>query len=90
MKQDNKAMAKSFVGEKRFFYSKAVSRNIITDWIQGIRNTLGSELIAYTNVIDEATRELLAKVDRETAWFRIDTEQIGKGAFLIRIYGEYK
>jgi len=71
-----------------YFDSKVVSRNIITDWVQGIRNFLGLELIAYTNTINETVKELVAKVDGKLKWYRIDIEEFGRGGFLIAVYGE--
>lgn len=73
-----------------YFDCKVVSRNVITDWVQGIRNLLGLELKAYTNIIDTTVRELQSKINVPLKWFRIDIEQMTKGSFLISIYGEKK
>ena len=74
-----------------FMEVKVVSRNIITDWVQGIRNALGMELKSYTNIIKETSEELLDKVRiREIAWFKIDIEEFGKGGFMVSVYGAYK
>lgn len=78
-------------GGNSFFENKVVSRNIITDFIQGIRNTFGLELKAYTNVIKTTTDELMKKcLIKETEWYKIDIEEIGHGGFMIAIYGVYK
>lgn len=71
-----------------YFDSKVVSRNVITDWIQGIRNLLGLELKSYTNIVNETVKELLSKVNVKLKWYRIDIEEFGRGGFLISIYGE--
>ncbi len=71
-----------------YFDSKVVSRNIITDWIQGIRNLFGLELKAYTNTVNQTVKELLNKVDTKLKWYRIDIEEFGHGGFLIAVYGE--
>ena len=74
-----------------FMEVKVVSRNIITDWIQGIRNLLGLELKSYTNIIKETSEELLNKVKtREIDWFKIDIEEFGRGGFMVSVYGAYK
>ncbi len=74
-----------------FMEVKVVSRNIITDWVQRIRNLLGLELISYTNIIKETSEELLNKVKtREIDWFKIDIEEFGKGGFMVSVYGAYK
>ena len=74
-----------------FMEVKVVSRNIITDWVQGIRNLLGLELKSYTNIIKETSEELLNKVKtREIDWFKIDIEEFGRGGFMVSVYGAYK
>lgn len=80
----------SSMGDKMYFKSKVVSRNIISDWIQGIRNFLGLELKGYTNVINETVKEMKNSITEDLAWFRIDIEQVSHNAFLISIYGELK
>ena len=52
---------KLFKGDNTFFEAKVVSRNMITDFVQGIRNMLGLELKAYTNTINEVANELINK-----------------------------
>ena len=76
------------MGNLIYFDSKVVSRNIITDWVQGIRNLFGLELKAYTNIVNETVKELLNKVDTKLKWYRIDIEEFGRGGFLVSIYGE--
>ena len=76
------------MGNLVYFDSKVVSRNIITDWVQGIRNLFGLELKAYTNIVNETVKELLNKVDTKLKWYRIDIEEFGRGGFLVSIYGE--
>jgi len=76
--------------DKTFHVTKVYSRNIITDWVQKIRNIFGLELTAYTNVIDQGVTELLRETPSQKKWFKIDVEQISTGGFLIMIYGEKK
>lgn len=84
---------KDYYGSNKdtFIEVKVVSRNIITDWVQKIRNMLGLELKAYTNAIKETTEELLNKAKtREIDWFKIDVEEFGRGGFMVSVYGGYK
>jgi len=85
MKSKHKELNKS---DLFYFDCKVISRNVITDFIQGIRNFLGLELKAYTNIIDTTVKELQSKIDTPLKWFRIDIEQMTRGSFLISIYGE--
>ncbi len=71
-----------------YFDSKVVSRNIITDWVQHIRNVFGLELKAYTNTINDTVKELQNRIKVKLKWYRIDIEEFGHGGFLISIYGE--
>lgn len=73
----------------KFHKVKVISRNIITDWIQTIRNMLGFDLKAYTNAIDKGITEIQEQIPEKTKWYKIDIEQID-GAFIIVIYGESK
>lgn len=74
-----------------FLEVKVVSRNIITDWVQSIRNLLGLELKSYTNTIKETSEELLNKVKKKPIdWFKVDIEEVARGGFLITVYGVYK
>ncbi len=91
MKKQNEK--KDYFGSNKdiFMEIKVVSRNIITDWVQKIRNMLGLELKSYTNIIKETSEELLNKVKtREIDWFKIDIEEFGRGGFMISVYGAYK
>ncbi len=76
--------------DKNFHFVKVVSRNIITDFVQGIRNFLGLELKSYTEKIDITIKELLAKADKPKEWYRIDIDEIGSGGIMIIVYGVYK
>lgn len=73
----------------RFFYTKVVSRNIISDWIQSIRNMLGLELKGYSNMIKAGADEILLNIkDKKTKWYRLDIEQLGNNGVMINLYGE--
>lgn len=75
---------------KFFSYTTVLSRNIITDWVQGIRNTLGVRLHSYEEIINEGTNECFEKMQGlKVKWYRLDTE-FSEGMFLIKVYGELK
>lgn len=74
---------------KRFFYNRVISRNIITDWVQSIRNILGLELIAYTKAIKDNTEEMMRSIEgMKVKWYRIDIEQFTNASIMINLYGE--
>lgn len=74
---------------KKFHKAKVISRNFITDWIQGIRNMFGLELKGYTNVINKGINEMMEEIPKNTKWYKIDVEEL-QGAFMILVYGETK
>ena len=76
--------------EKNFHFVKVVSRNVITDFVQGIRNFLGLELKSYTEKIDITIKELLAKANKPKKWYKIDVEEMGRGGIIVIVYGVYK
>jgi len=79
------------MSDKTFFKIRVISRNIITDWVQGVRNVLGLRLKSYENAIETTVNELKKEcLSKPVAWFRVDIEQATKGSFIISIYGEYK
>ena len=76
--------------DKNFHFVKVVSRNVITDYVQKIRNFLGLELKSYTEKIDVTIKELLAKAVEEIKWYKIDVEEIGGKGIIVIVYGVYK
>ena len=75
---------------KEFHIVKVYSRNVISDWIQGIRNILGMELIAYANTIDKGIKECMSSTPQNKKWFKIDVEMTSNNGFIILVYGEMK
>ncbi len=83
---------RSITKDKTFFEVKVVSRNIISDFVQSIRNFLGMEMTGYSNIIEITVKELLNKIKKKgkANWFKIDIEQIANSGIIISVYGEYK
>ena len=74
---------------KYFSETRVISKNVITDFVQGIRNMLGLRLVSYEVAINNTQKELLDKYSvQDIKWFRLDIVQITNGAFSITIYGE--
>lgn len=91
MKKSTYKRTPQSIGDKNFFVTKVISRNIITDWVQGIRNLLGLELKSYTLTIETTVQELMNKVSKKPMeWYKIDIEEFGGGGFMVCVYGVYK
>lgn len=79
--------------DNRYFNeTRVTSRNIITDWVQSIRNMLGLDLKSYQEAINTTTEELKVKYleGKNVKWYRLDIEISRTDAFIVTIYGEYE
>lgn len=74
---------------KYYHNTRVFSRNIITDFVQGIRNFLGLELKGYSNLINRRSKEMLKEMPKGMKWYRIDIENLS-GGISITVYGERK
>jgi uncharacterized protein YbjQ (UPF0145 family) len=78
---------------KPFQITRVVTRNIITDSFQSIRNLFGLRLRGYELMISQAIEEVtqLAKeLYPEQIWYRIIVNPLGNKSCMIIVYGEYK
>ena len=73
-----------------FAITRVVTRDIITDAFQGIRNFFGLRLRGYESVITKHTNELLveANLKYHVKWFRLSINPLTNGSCMITIYGE--
>jgi len=77
---------------KHFSFSRVVTRNIVTDMFQSIRNTFGLRLRGYETIINRTTEEMLGEMNSKynnIKWFRLLTNPFDKDACLITVYGVY-
>ena len=76
---------------KSFRLVRVVTKDIVTDSFQGIRNLFGLRLRGYERVLDKHTKEML-NIMEETynpTWFRMIINPLTNGSAMIIIYGEY-
>uniref|UniRef100_A0A6M3JFD0 Uncharacterized protein n=1 Tax=viral metagenome TaxID=1070528 RepID=A0A6M3JFD0_9ZZZZ len=75
---------------KKFNIVRVVTRDIITDAFQGLRNFFGLRLRGYESVLDKhiklMTREMELKYD--VKWFRLIVNPLTNGSAMIILYGE--
>lgn len=76
----------------RFNLTRVVTRNIVTDLFQGIRNIFGLRLRGYENMINESIKELTAEMELkyDVKWYRLIINPLATGSVMIIIYGETK
>jgi len=75
---------------ENFSITRVVTKDIITDAFQGIRNFFGLRLRGYEEVINKHTNELLKEVELtyQVKWFRMSINPLTNGSCMITIYGE--
>jgi len=77
---------------KQFNITRVVTKNIVTDSFQGIRNLFGLRLRGYEAMINQGvkmvTEEMTIKYPKHV-WYRMNINPIAKGSVMITIYGEY-
>lgn len=73
-----------------YYNTHVVTKNLIRDWLAGIKNLLGLRLTSYEDVINEAIEELIKdmKSKGKMNWYRLSINEITNGAIMIIIYGD--
>ena len=76
--------------QENFSITRVVTKDIISDSFQGIRNFFGLRLRGYESVINKHTTELLNEVELtyNVKWFRLSINPLVNGSVMLTIYGE--
>jgi uncharacterized protein YbjQ (UPF0145 family) len=77
---------------KRFSLTRAVTKNIVVDSFQWIRNIFGLRLRGYERMLTENTNSLMEEMNIKypsVIWWRLSVNPLSKGSAMIVIYGEY-
>ena len=77
---------------KQFSITKVVTRNIVTDMFQGVRNIFGLRLRGYEFIINKTTKELIEEIKikyPDTLWWKLSINPLTSGSCMVTIYGEY-
>ncbi len=76
---------------KDFILTRVVTRDIIRDSFEGIRNLFGLRLRTYETMIKKHSEELLAEMRlrySQIKWYRISINPLQAGSAMIIVYGE--
>ncbi len=75
-----------------FSITRVVTRDIVTDSFQGIRNMFGLRLRGYEKVINRHLKEIIEVAENQYVikWWRLSVNPLTTGAVMITIYGEGK
>lgn len=75
-----------------FSITRVVTRNIVTDSFQSIRNLFGLRLRGYESMISQTIEEIM-KLAKELypkqKWHRLIVNPLGKQSVMVILYGEY-
>ncbi len=75
---------------KRFTITRVVTKDIITDSFQGLRNLFGLRLRGYEKVLDKNIKEMTEEMEIKynVNWYRMIVNPLTSGSAMIIIYGE--
>jgi len=76
--------------EKKFSITRVVTRDVITDFIQIIRNLFGMRLKGYEDIISTNIKELIKEAEKKykVDWWRLSINPLTHSSIMITIYGE--
>lgn len=75
---------------EKFNFTRVVTKNVVTDSFQGIRNLFGLRLRGYERMLQKAIEELTreAELKYKIKWYRLIVNPLVKGSAMIIFYGE--
>ena len=75
---------------KSFSLSRVVTKDLITDSFQGLRNIFGMRLRGYEKMLNKHINELIADVNSiyKISWWRLSVNPLTNGSAMITVYGE--
>lgn len=75
---------------KDFILTRVVTKDILRDSFNGIRNTFGLRLRNFEVTIQKHTTEMLEemRLKHKVKWYRISINPLVSGSVMINIYGE--
>jgi len=74
-----------------FSVTKVVTKNMFSDWFQGLRNLIGHNLKGYEKMVEKGVEECWKEITEKgikPKWYRTSMDQLTNGAMVIHIYGE--
>lgn len=75
--------------ENNFRIIRVVTRDVVTDFFQGIRNFFGLRLRGYESVLDKSIKEMMEEMDLKynPKWFRMIVNPLTNNSAIIILYG---
>ena len=75
---------------QKFTITRVVTKDLITDSFQGIRNMFGLRLRGYEGMINKNLNEVIKEMEDkyEVDWWRVSINPLTNGSVMITIFGE--
>ena len=75
---------------ENFSITRVVTKNIVVDSFQGLRNFFGLRLRGYEKMLNQHIEELikLAELKYNISWWRLSINPLTSGSVMITVYGE--
>ena len=75
---------------EKFSITRVVTRDIIVDFFQIVRNLFGMRLTGYEEVISRNIMELIKEAEKKYSikWWRMSINPLNHSSIMITIYGE--
>jgi len=74
----------------KFRIVRVVTKDIVTDAFQGLRNFFGFRLRGYEKILDKSLKEMFEEMELRynVDWFRTIVNPLTNGSAMIILYGE--
>jgi len=78
------------MSKEKFNITRVVTKDIITDSFQGIRNLFGLRLRGYEQLLNKNLKEMTSEMELKYIidWYRIIINPLTNGSAMIIFYGE--
>lgn len=73
-----------------FHITRVMTKNILVDFLQGVRNILGIRLKGYERLLDKGITEAMEEMKKtyNPKWYRLSINPLTHGSVMIVLYGE--
>jgi hypothetical protein len=74
---------------ENFRIVRVVTRDVVTDFFQGIRNFFGFRLRGYEKILDRSIKEMFEEMDLryKVEWYRLIVNDLSANSAMVIIYG---
>jgi len=73
-----------------FSFTRVISRDVITDAFQGLRNFFGMRLVGYEKRLQETISKMREEMELKykVKWFRFSINPLIRASIMVILYGE--